>query len=111
MRYPIAFLLLAVAITVAGCGCGKSSHTTTQTGGPVTISVTVKGGKPVGGIHRATAKKGDTIVLVVNSDVADEVHFHGYDLHEDVTAGGTIRMRFKANIVGVFEAELESRKL
>jgi hypothetical protein len=28
-----------------------------------------------------------------------------------VTAGGTMRMRFKANIVGVFEAELESRKL
>lgn len=111
MRYPIAFLLIAVALALAGCGGGKSSYATTQASGPVTINVTIKGGKPVGGIQRATAKKNDTIVLVVRSDVADEVHFHGYDLHQDVKAGGTVRLRFKANIVGVFEAELESRKL
>jgi hypothetical protein len=39
------------------------------------------------------------------------VHLHGYDLHQDVDAGGTARIRFQAKIPGVFEAELESRKL
>ena len=77
----------------------------------MTIRVVVKGGKPVGGIQRATVKKGQTVAIVVHSDVADEVHVHGYDLHKDVVAGGTVRITFPATIVGEFEAELESRKL
>ena len=84
---------------------------TTATAAPVTISVLVKGGKPVGGIQRATVKKGQNVAIVVHSDVADEVHVHGYDLHKDVAAGGTVRIAFPATIAGVFEAELESRKL
>ena len=75
------------------------------------ITIRIKDGKPVGGIARATAKKGELVELVVHSDVADEVHLHGYDLHQDVEAGGTARIRFPATIQGVFEAELENRKL
>lgn len=105
------FALLAVVVAaLEGCG-GGSGKTATQAAVPVTITVEVKGGKPVGGIQRATAHKGDTVELIVHSDVADEVHVHGYDLHKDVKAGGTIRIRFTANLTGVFEAELESRKL
>ena len=52
-----------------------------------------------------------TVAIVVHSDVADEVHVHGYDLHQDVGAGGTARIDFTADIAGVFEAELENRKL
>jgi peptidoglycan hydrolase-like protein with peptidoglycan-binding domain len=132
MRYLIAFALAAGALTLAGCGGSSSSSgtteattsatttttaattttaTTTVAAGPVTITVVVKGGKPVGGIQRATAKKGQKVAIVVHSDVADEVHVHGYDLHKDVTAGGTVRIVFPATITGVFEAELESRKL
>ena len=85
--------------------------TTSATAGPVTIRVLIKGGKPVGGIQRATVKKGQKVAIVVHSDVADEVHVHGYDLHKDVDAGGTVRIAFPATITGVFEAELESRKL
>ena len=48
-------------------------------------------------------------MLVVTSDVADEIHLHGYDKAKDVAAGGTIRIPFKATIPGRFEAELESR--
>jgi hypothetical protein len=110
MRVAIPLLLVVGALGLAGCGGGKST-TTTAASGPVTINVEVKGGKPVGGIQRATAHKGDTVELVVHSNVADEVHVHGYDLHKDVKAGGTIRIRFTANLTGVFEAELESRKL
>jgi hypothetical protein len=128
MRYSLVFLLAAGALALAGCGGSSSSSstnpgtttaggttttaaTTTTANTPVTIRVVVKGGKPVGGIQRATVKKGQTVAIVVHSDVADEVHVHGYDLHKDVPAGGTVRITFPATIVGEFEAELESRKL
>ena len=111
MRSPYAFLLVAGALALAGCGGGNSSSTTTQASGPVTIDVQIKGGKPTGGIQRATASKGQQVAIVVHSDVADEVHVHGYDLHKNVKAGGTVRIQFRADIPGVFEAELESRKL
>lgn len=112
MRSITVFVLVAGALAVAGCGGGgKSSSTTTAPAGPVTINVEVKGGKPVGGIQRAAAKKGQEVAIVVHSDVADEVHVHGYDLHKDLTAGGNVRIQFVATITGVFEAELESRSL
>ena len=112
MRLSLALLLLAAALAAAGCGGGKSSTTTTTPTtrtGPTTITIEVKGGKPVNGITHADVRKGDNVVLVVHSDVADEIHLHGYDKAKDVTAGGTIRLPFKATIPGRFEAELESR--
>jgi hypothetical protein len=111
VRIAFALMVVAAALAAAGCGGGKSSTTTTTRTGPTTITIEVKGGKPVGGITHADVKKGDSVVLVVHSDVADEIHLHGYDKHVDVDAGGTARLPFVANIAGVFEAELESRKL
>ena len=114
MRSFGALLLLTAALALAGCGGGKKAETTVPAStapGPTTVKVVVKGGKPVGGIVRATVAKGGTVALVVHSDVADEVHLHGYDLHTDVPAGGTARITFKADIPGVFEAELEHRGL
>jgi hypothetical protein len=75
------------------------------------IQIRVQGGKPVGGIERVSAKKGQSVVVVVRSDVAEEVHIHGYDLMKDVEEGGTARIAFKANITGVFEIELEHSKV
>jgi hypothetical protein len=43
--------------------------------------------------------------------VADHVHVHGYDLMKDVTPGKPVKFRFKANIDGQFEIELEDRAL
>jgi New glue protein family len=138
VRYSIPLLLAAGAFALAGCGGGSKNSaattstttpatttapsttttattatttTTTSVAAPVTIRVLIKGGKPVGGIQRATVKKGQKVAIVVHSDVADEVHVHGYDLHKDVDPGGTVRIVFPATITGVFEAELESRKL
>lgn len=76
-----------------------------------TVRVTVENGAPKGGIVRATLEKGDRVVLVVKSDVADEIHLHGYDRSVDVVAGGTARLRFRATVVGRFEVELESRQI
>jgi plastocyanin len=92
-----------------------TAHRTTTTpkvteASGVDIAITVKNGKPVGGVAKATVKQGDKVTLVVRSDVADEVHLHGYDLHRDVEAGGTATIAFTAKIAGRFEAELEDRK-
>ena len=72
--------------------------------------ITVKGGKPVGGIADITVSKGDRVRFAVTSDVADEIHVHGYDFMKDVPAGGTVRFDFPAKIDGSFEIELENRK-
>jgi hypothetical protein len=76
-----------------------------------TIRIVISGGKPEGGIHRQTVKQDDQIKLVVRSDVADEIHLHGYDLMKDVEAGGTATIAFKADVPGQFEVELEDRGL
>ena len=73
------------------------------------MSIVVQNGAPKGGIVRASVNKDDHVVLVVKSDVADEIHLHGYDKKTDVEAGGTARLPFVANIPGRFEVELESR--
>jgi len=125
-------ILLVVAATVAsialvGCGSNDSESastdttttettttttdttTTTAAEKPTEVKVVVVNGSPQGGIVRQTVNKDDQVVLVVTSDVADEIHLHGYDKAKDVAAGGTIRLPFKATIPGRFEAELESR--
>jgi New glue family protein len=99
---------------------GTTTETTTETTttettteeqppGPRVVRVRVVGGVPKGGIVRKSVKQGDRVVLVVTSDVADEVHLHGYDISRNVRAGGTARIRFRAKVPGRFEVELEQR--
>ena len=71
--------------------------------------IVVKGGKPVGGVKDITVNKGDPVRFSVTSDVADEIHVHGYDFHKDVEKGGTVSFAFPAKIDGEFVIELESR--
>ena len=83
----------------AGTGGSKRSE-------PVIV---VKNSKPDGGIADLTYSQGDRIRFRVDSDVSDEVHVHGYDIMKDVEAGGSVSFDFKADIEGIFEAELENR--
>jgi hypothetical protein len=85
--------------------------TTTAAVAPTIVNVEVSGGKVVGGpqTHEVPFKK--RLILVVTSDIADEVHVHGYDLMKDVEAGGTATIAFKADVPGQFEVELEDRGL
>ena len=69
-----------------------------------------KDAKPVGGVKDVTFKKGGTVDLTVKSDTADEVHFHGYDVHKDVAKGGSVHFSFPASIEGKFIVELENHK-
>jgi hypothetical protein len=88
----------------------SGTETTTTPAQPATKTIVVKGGKPVGGVQKLEYTKGDLIRFVVKSDVSDEVHVHGYDIPKTVEAGGSVSFRFPANLEGVFEIELESRK-
>lgn len=120
---------LLAAAALAGCGSddnGTTAATTTDTtttetttsetttttsppAQPTIVRIMVVEGAPQGGIVRKTVSQGDQVVLVVTSDVGDEIHLHGYDKSRDVEAGGTVRLPFKASIPGRFEVELESR--
>jgi len=101
----LAVVIIIVAAIVIGTSGGGSD---VKSAGPTTI--TVKDAKPVGGVKTITYKKGDTIDLTVKSDTADEVHFHGYDVHKDVDAGGSINFTMPATIDGEFIVELEQHK-
>jgi hypothetical protein len=54
---------------------------------------------------------GDLVELVVQSDSADSVHVHGYDLLLDLEAGSSETLRFEADIPGIFEIELEGTRV
>ena len=56
-----------------------------------------------------TVKQGDSLRFAVQSDVADGIHVHGYDIEKPVGAGGLVTFAFPAKIGGVFEVELEDR--
>ncbi len=98
-------------------GSTTTSATSTTTNGtrppapppPANVRIVVRGGEPVGGIRNVTVSKGRQVVLIVNSDVADEVHLHGYNLKRDVTPGTPARLPFRATINGTVEVELEER--
>jgi nitrous oxide reductase len=81
--------------------------TTVEETAPVVVRVVVVDGVPEGGIVRETVGKGDRVQLVVRSDVADEVHLHGYDLSRAVAPGQPARIAFVADVPGRFEVELE----
>jgi hypothetical protein len=44
--------------------------------------------------------------LVVTSDVADEIHVHGYELEKALTPGDPATLEFMADQSGLFEVEL-----
>ncbi len=81
--------------------------TTATPAAPAVPTITVVNAKPQGGVKRITFTKGDTIKFTVKSDTADEIHFHGYDVHKDVKAGGSATFSVPAKIEGRFIVELE----
>jgi heme/copper-type cytochrome/quinol oxidase subunit 2 len=70
------------------------------------IAVQVAGGQVSGDTGRVPVPVGDQVTLTVTSDVADEVHVHGYDLTAALTPGAPAELTFDATIPGVFEVEL-----
>ncbi|MDX6718186.1 MAG: hypothetical protein QOJ63_440 [Solirubrobacteraceae bacterium] len=97
-------VLLCFALVVAGCGSGSDA--------PKNLDATVRvvDAKPAGGVQSLDVTKGGRVHLVVQSDTADEIHIHGYDIHKDVARNGKVTFDFTANIDGGFVIELEEHK-
>lgn len=70
------------------------------------IEVTVQGGG-VDGPSEPEVEQGERVRIVVDADVTDEVHVHGYDLSAAVRPGRAAEIEFRANATGVYEVELE----
>jgi len=114
--------VVAVVLISSGDDDDSSSDTdktaqTTTTGGtdnggakpetPAITTITVKDGKPVGGVQEIEIDKGDTLQFRVKSDADHEIHLHGYDVEKEVEAGGQVEFKLTADIDGLFEAEIE----
>jgi heme/copper-type cytochrome/quinol oxidase subunit 2 len=105
----------ALALSLASCA-GKAPDTASSSSSSSaaasssatgrTIEVGYAGGTITGG-GRKQVTLGSSVTIRVTSDVADEVHVHGYDLMTDVTPGTPATVTFDATIPGVFEVELE----
>lgn len=116
--------LLLTLLTLAAIGglvaCGDDEDTTTTAGtitenerpaqgGNTTPSVpmiVIRDGEPVGGVQELEYDAGEQIRFRVRSDRADEVHVHGYDVEQEIPAGGIATLSFPADIEGIFEVEL-----
>jgi hypothetical protein len=119
VRGGIAALLIAAAVVLFivlsdnGGGDESASGGSTPTaganrpGGRASVpTIQVRGGKPVGGVQELTAASGGRVRFRVTSDLAGEVHVHGYEIEKPIAAGGEVSFAFPASIEGGFEVEL-----
>lgn len=110
---PLAIARVIATAVVAGVvlgGCSGSAPPpapTVTADGARRVELAFADGAVTGGVTRFAVPLGSAVELVVASDVADEVHLHGYDRQRAVTAGATTTLRFTADLPGVFEVELE----
>ena len=114
---PILLALIAIGGLVA---CGSDDDTTTGAGtitenerpandtdnAPAVPEIVVRNGEPVGGVQELEYDAGEQIRFRVRSNRADEVHVHGYDVEQEIPAGGIATLSFPADIEGIFEVEL-----
>lgn len=88
----------------------EATTTTLPAGADQVIEVAVVGQSVEnGGRHEVAV--GDTVALVITSDVDDEIHVHGYDLYADIGPAGPATVLVEATIPGVWEVELHDSGL
>lgn len=100
---PAIVVVLALALVAVGGAPAQPRAVK-----PVVISITVKKGRPVGGIKRPQVKKGRVVRFVIRTDAGKELHLHGYDIERTPRLGKATVMQFTAKIPGRFELELHS---
>jgi hypothetical protein len=93
-----ALALVAAALPLAGIAPAAVK--------PVTITITAVNGRPVGGIQRPTVKKGQTVRIVVKTNIGTQVHLHGYNIEKNIEKGVPTVIRFVARVQGRFALEL-----
>ena len=73
---------------------------------PVLPTVTVRNGAPVGGVKTIGVDVGGPARFRIRSNLADEIHVHGYEVTKAIPAGKAVTISFSADIEGIFEIEL-----
>ena len=131
-RPPSPLTALGLAVVLAACGSddggadasagsvtsAPSTSAATAAGGGTTtstapaepevrvVALRYAGGEVAGGRQRVAVDAGERVRLEVTSDVAEEVHVHGYDLEVPVAAGSTTPIELVGDLPGVWEVEL-----
>lgn len=103
----LATTTTAVTTTTTAAGSTTVGETTTTAS---EIDVTVAGGE-VDGPDLFEYVLGDLVEITILTDVADEIHVHGYDLRYDAEPGVPVEIVFAADAPGIFEVELEADHL
>lgn len=103
----LATLVLGVvAAGAVGADAGPVASRAHATVAPTVIRITVKQGRPVGGIKRPSVRKGTVVRFVVVADRGESIHLHGYNLERHLRPGQRAVLHFTARIPGRFELEL-----
>jgi hypothetical protein len=83
-----------------------ATATTPTAAAPESTVIEVRNGRPVGGVQRIEASRGERVVVEVQlSPPEEEIHVHGYELTRPA-AKSPVRFSFPANLEGVFEIEV-----
>lgn len=90
--------------TTSAVGGDSTSTTTAADQDPYTFDIVLEDSEVTGG-GRISVPLGETVTLRFTSDVADEVHIHGYDIFVELEPGATVETSFVADIPGVVELE------
>lgn len=91
--WAMALALPLILLTLAACGAAAPPERL-----DFTLRVANGGMTP----DTVAARQGDTVTARLESDRAGVIHFHGYDLEREVTAGGTAELQFTADATGRF---------
>jgi hypothetical protein len=87
-------------------GVPASSTSTPDTAEPdVSLVIGVTDGEVTPAPDRFLVSRGDRVRITVNSDAADAVHLHGYDIEKPVRPENPAVLVFEADQPGLFELE------
>ena len=98
-------LLVLLALVTFAVACGGDDGGETPTASDDIVLAFDDDGDLVGGVRRESVDLGSSVTMVVEGDLTDQVHVHGYDLY--IEPEGPFTLTFDALIPGRFEVELE----
>ncbi|MEU8157299.1 hypothetical protein AB0B94_26880 [Micromonospora sp. NPDC048986] len=99
----------STAPTPTATSTPSASASTAAVDQQITVTIAKKRVDPPTG--RVTVSKGQLVRITVTSDVADELHVHGYDLGARLPAGTPGSVEFRADKTGLFEVETHESEL
>jgi hypothetical protein len=137
LGFVAAMTVAATGVVLTGCGADAADSAATTQSPSVSVSadqssapaptaspspsepreagvevvVQITDGKVSPAPRRVKVPQGATVRLLVTSDVADELHVHGYDVTKALSAGRQATLEFRADEAGLFGAELHEQEL